>query len=137
MLMCDQHLYKKPAIEVYGHSRLPSPWLRVSCWFFVQSRIEKLLAWAGGDGTQDLRDLSSQSGVDDLSVTVTCRSKIKVNCVFNEICYIYWSSNKHNYYNTSLPRFVGNIQLGREAPAQEPSKKGTECFEIQHKGSKE
>jgi len=36
MLMNDQHLYKNPAIEVYGHCRLLLPRLRVHCWnFFV------------------------------------------------------------------------------------------------------
>jgi len=46
--MCDQHLYKSPAIEVrmvtadyYSES--------VLLIVFLQSGVEKLLAWAAGD----------------------------------------------------------------------------------------
>jgi len=52
--MCDQHLYQSPAIEVCGHCRLLLPWLRVPCWSFLQSGIEKLLEWPGV-WTVDLR----------------------------------------------------------------------------------
>jgi len=37
---------------------------------FLQSWLEKLLAWEAGDWTQTL-DLSSQSGAYDLSATAT------------------------------------------------------------------
>jgi len=57
--MGNQHLYKSPAIEVYGHSRLLLPWLRVPCWFLFQSRVEKLLARAAGDWTCNLRSYFS------------------------------------------------------------------------------
>jgi len=71
MLMRDQHLYKSPA-DVYGHCRLLLPWLRVPCWFFLQSGVEKLLAWVAGDWTHNhTLDLSSQSGAYDLSATAT------------------------------------------------------------------
>jgi len=59
--MRDQQLYKSPAIEVHGHCRLLLPWLRVPCWFFLQSGVEKLL---GIEPTT--LDLSSQSGAYDL-----------------------------------------------------------------------
>jgi len=78
MLMRDQHLYKSPAIDVYGHCRLLLPWLRVSCWFFLQSGVEKLLAWVAGDWTHNhTLDLSSQLGAYDLSATAGITKVIK------------------------------------------------------------
>jgi len=62
--MRNQHLDKSPAIEVYGHCRLLLPWPSVSCWFFLQSRVEKLLA---GDWTHNLRYLFSVSCLWPLS----------------------------------------------------------------------
>jgi len=38
--MCDQHLYKSPTIEVYGHCRLLLPRLRVNCLFFCNLRLK-------------------------------------------------------------------------------------------------
>jgi len=65
MLMHDQHLYKSPPIEVYGHCRLLSPWLRGPCWFF------EIRAWKiPGMGIEPITlDLSSQLGAYDLSAT--------------------------------------------------------------------
>jgi len=40
--------------------------------FLLQSRVEKLLAWAAGDWTDNPLDLCSQSGDYDLSATATC-----------------------------------------------------------------
>jgi len=57
--MLDQHLFKSPAKEVYGHCRLLLPWLRVPSLFFWQLRVEKLLAWAAGDWTHNLKSLFS------------------------------------------------------------------------------
>jgi len=54
--------------HVYGHRRLLLPRLRVPCWFFLQSRVEKLLAWAGIEPTT--LDLSFQSGAFDNSATL-------------------------------------------------------------------
>jgi len=65
MLMHDQHLYKNPTIEVYGHCRLLLPWLRVPCWFFLQSRVEKWVAgWLGIEPATT--DLSSQLGFSSI-----------------------------------------------------------------------
>jgi len=52
--MRNRHLYKSPAIEIYGHRRLLFPWLRVPYWYFWQYGVEKLLALAG-DWTDNLR----------------------------------------------------------------------------------
>jgi len=63
MLMRNQHLYKSPAIEVYGHYRLLLPWLRVPCWFFCNTGLKN--CWHGRRGiepTTTTLDLSSQSG---------------------------------------------------------------------------
>jgi len=60
MLTHDQRLFKSLAMEVYGHCKLFLPWLRVtSWWIFLQSGVEKLLAWAAGDWTHNLRSLFS------------------------------------------------------------------------------
>jgi len=63
MLMRNQHLYKSPAIEVYGRCRLLLPWLRVPCWF-LQSKLKNC-----GHGQLGIEptilDLSSQSGAYD------------------------------------------------------------------------
>jgi len=39
--------------------------------FFLQSGVEKLLAWTAGDWTHNPLDLCSQSGAYDLSATAT------------------------------------------------------------------
>jgi len=68
--MHDQHFYKSPAIEVYGHCRLLLPKLRVPCWFFSQSGIEN--CWHGRPGIEPTTlDINSQSGAYDLSATAT------------------------------------------------------------------
>jgi len=94
--MRDQHLYKSPAIEVYGHCRLLLPWYLLYIWgrgkfiynininkhititltegawlIFFQSGVEKLLAWANGDWAHNPLDLCSQLGAYDLSATAT------------------------------------------------------------------
>jgi len=38
--------YKTPTIEAWAIHRLLLPRLRVPCWFFLQSKVEKLLSWA-------------------------------------------------------------------------------------------
>jgi len=54
--MRDQHLYKSPAIEVYGHLRITITLTEDAFLiFFLQSGVEKLLAWAAGDWTHNLR----------------------------------------------------------------------------------
>jgi len=46
--MRDKHLYKSPAIDVYGHCRLLiTPTERALV--FLQLGVEKLLAWVAGD----------------------------------------------------------------------------------------
>jgi len=57
------HLYK-------SHCRLLLPWLRMLCWFFLKSWVEKLLACGWGFEPTTL-DLSSQSGGYDLSAMAT------------------------------------------------------------------
>jgi len=67
--MRDQHLFKSPAIEVYGHCRLlyyPG-WEWVPCWFFCNLGLKN--CWPGIEPTT--LDLSSQSGAHDLSATAT------------------------------------------------------------------
>jgi len=90
MLMSNQHLYKSPAIEIYGHCRLLLPWLRLPCWFFLQSGEEKLLAWESGDWTHNLRSLFS------------------VRCLL--------TSSKDYYYR--IPKDVLNMMLNRATPMQ-------------------
>jgi len=65
MLMPKQHLYKSHTIEIYGHCRSLLPWPRLSCWFFLQSRVEKLLELSGIE--PKTFDLGSQSGAYYLS----------------------------------------------------------------------
>jgi len=61
MFIRDQHLHKSPAIEVYGHCRLPLPWLRVHCWFFCNPGLKN--CWHRRKGieptTLDLNSLRS------------------------------------------------------------------------------
>jgi len=45
MLMQDQHLFKSPAMEVYGFCRLQLPWLRVPSWFFFYPGLKN--CWHG------------------------------------------------------------------------------------------
>jgi len=42
MSMQDQHLYKSPAVEVYGHYKFLLPWLRVPSWLFFAMRGWKI-----------------------------------------------------------------------------------------------
>jgi len=80
MLICNQHLYKSPAIEVYGHCRLLLPWLRVPCWFFCNQGLKN--CWHGRPGiepTTTTLDLSSQSGAYDLSAMATLSILSKMN----------------------------------------------------------
>jgi len=54
---------------VYGHCRLPLPRLQGTLLIFLQSRVEKLLAWLGIEPTPS--DFGSQSGMFDLSAMAT------------------------------------------------------------------
>jgi len=48
MLMRNQHLYESPAIEVYG-LQITMTLTESALLIFLQSGVEKLLAWVPGD----------------------------------------------------------------------------------------
>jgi len=84
--MHDQHLYKIPAIEVYGHCRLLLPWQRVPYfWFCCNPGLKN--CWHGWPGIELTNsDFSSQSGAYDLSATATpLRNCCKVHISFGII----------------------------------------------------
>jgi len=97
--MQGQHLYNSPAIEVYGHFRLPLLWPRVPSWFFLQSGVEKLLAWAAVDWTDNPLDLCFQSGDYDLSATANL---IDIHILFKSF-FNYQFYSFHDLESTHNP----------------------------------
>jgi len=65
MFLDDQHLYKSPAIDVYGNCIFLLFWLTEG-WLFLQSGVE-ILARSGFEPTTF--DLGPKSGAYDLSAT--------------------------------------------------------------------
>jgi len=96
MLMGNQHLYKSPAIEVYGSCRLLPPWLRVPSWFYFFNPGLKN-CWLGWPGIEPITlDLSSQTGAYDVSATATLNGSFS----------FYISLKSKDNYSLLLKRFI-------------------------------
>jgi len=107
--MRDQHLYKSPTIEVYGHCRLLLPWLRVPGWFFCNPR------YAAGNWTHNPLDLCSQSGAYDLSAKATprfplllCFTLNKLNCIHCHLKIMSYNSLNRIHSNHHYSKITTN-----------------------------
>jgi len=85
--MRDKHLYKSPAIEVYGNCRLLLSWLGVSCWFFCNPGVKNF--WDGPRIEPTTLDLSSQFSVRGLWTLAATKSFIFIFQTFISILTLF------------------------------------------------
>jgi len=70
--------------------------------FFLQSGVEKLLAWVAAGIERITLDLSSQSGAYDLSATASPQN-VKMICVYVEINLLIHSFLLYKTDNSNTP----------------------------------
>lgn len=128
MLVLDQHLYKRPAIEVNGHWRLLIPWLKVLCWFFCNSWLKNCWLGLGIEPTNSKMRKQSLRIVSNPSTDLTSMGS-----------WIFRLIKLANH--ASSPNQVGQLWTNIQTPTPEPYwlkggnmpcrvRKWETCFEV-------